>query len=122
MDFAIIETGGKQYKVVPEKPLEIEKIDGKAGDTIGFDKVLLIADGENVEIGTPYLEGKTIDLEIVEQKRGKKIRILRFKAKSRHRRRQGHRQSLSKVALSSNKKTTPAPKKTSQKPKAKSVK
>lgn len=100
MDFAIIETGGKQYKITPGSTVEVEKIDGKAGDTITLDKVLMVVEGKDIKIGTPYLNDVSLEAEIKNQHKGKKIQILRFKAKSRYRRRQGHRQLLTTLSLS----------------------
>ena len=112
--FVIIETGGKQYKVSPQTTLDIEKIAGKKGDKISFDKILLISDGDKVEIGTPYIKDTSLSAEIVDQKKGDKIRILRFRAKSRHRRRQGHRQLLTTVKIGKLKTAKPAAKKASK--------
>ena len=99
MDFAIIETGGKQYKITPNQILEIEKLKSKVGQKIVFDKVLLIKNGQQVKIGKPYLEKVTITGEVLEQKKGPKIRVARFRAKSRYRRVLGHRQLISKVKI-----------------------
>lgn len=106
MDFAIIETGGKQYKITSNSTISVEKLEGSKGNKVTFDKVLLLVDGEDIKIGNPYLEGVSFEAEIDSQYRGEKIRILRFKAKSRHRRRQGHRQSLTKVTFNSSGKKT----------------
>lgn len=99
--FAVIETGGKQYKVVSGEVLKIEKLSGdlKAGDTVTFDKVLLVSDGNDVKIGTPYIEGATIEAQFEETGKSKKIRVLRFRPKSRYTRRYGHRQPYSKVTI-----------------------
>jgi len=96
--FAIIATGGKQYQVNPGQTLEIEKIDGKKGDKISFDQILLMSDGEKTEVGTPYLS-TPIKATIEEQGRGEKIDILRFRAKSRYRKHKGHRQSITTVTI-----------------------
>lgn len=114
--FAIIETGGKQYKITPNTILDIEKLDSQKGDKVTFDKVLLLSDGDKVEIGNPYLKDFTLEAEVTEQKKDKKIRILRFKAKSRYRRAQGHRQSLTSVKFSDLKtKATTKPKTSAKK-------
>lgn len=99
MDFAIIEVKGKQYKITSECSIEIEHLVGEAGAKVLLDKVLMIVDGDNVEIGAPYLEGKSFEAEIEEQKKGKKIKILRFRAKSRHRRRVGFRPKFTRLTL-----------------------
>ncbi len=100
MSFAIIETGGKQYRIAEGDVFKVEKIaEHKAGDTVVFDKVLLIDDGEKVEVGTPYLEDKTIEVTLTEEGKGKKLHIQKFKSKSRYKRRVGHRQSFAKVEV-----------------------
>jgi len=99
MDFAIIETGGKQYRVVPGEDLEVEKLETEKGKKVSFDKILLIKNGEKIEIGTPYLKGKVIEAEVIDQKKGKKIRVARFKAKSRYRKVLGHRQRITQVKI-----------------------
>jgi len=97
--YAVIQTGGKQYKVSPKETLEIEKLEAKEGEKITFDKVLLLVDGKKVKIGTPYLKGVTVEAKVKAQKKGKKIRIARFRAKSRYRRVLGHRQRLTEVEI-----------------------
>jgi large subunit ribosomal protein L21 len=100
MAFAIIETGGKQYKVAEGDILTIEKLkDYKSGDTVIFDKVLLIDDGTKTQVGTPYIEGATITVDLIEEGRGKKLFIQKFKSKSRYKRRLGHRQPFSKISV-----------------------
>lgn len=99
MMFAIIETGGKQYKVAEGDSLKVEKlaIDGKS--EVVFDKVLLVADGDKVQIGAPYLEGVKVTAKFEEEGRAKKITVIKYKAKSRYRIKQGHRQSFTKVKI-----------------------
>ena len=99
MDFAIIETGGKQYRVVPGEEVEVEKLETEKGKKVSFDKVLLVKNGEKIEIGMPYLKGKVIEAEVIDQKKGKKIRVARFKAKSRYRKVLGHRQRITQVKI-----------------------
>ncbi|KKU53161.1 MAG: 50S ribosomal protein L21 [Candidatus Ryanbacteria bacterium RIFCSPLOWO2_12_FULL_47_9c] len=99
--FAVIETGGKQYIVGENQKLKIEKLPLKAGEQVVFGKVLLLADGENIKIGKPYLEGISVEASLVAQGRGKKIRILRYHSKTRRRRRKGHRQPFSEVEIKS---------------------
>jgi large subunit ribosomal protein L21 len=98
--FAVIATGGKQYIAKEGDSLKIEKIDGEKGDSVTFDKVLLIAedDGSNVEVGTPNLD-KKISAEVVEQGRGKKITTVKYKNKTRYKKRIGHRQEFTKVQI-----------------------
>jgi large subunit ribosomal protein L21 len=99
-EFAIIETGGKQYKVAAGDVVSIEKLpgDNKEGDKVTFDKVLLV-EGKDTKIGSPYVDGAKVEAELVEEGKGKKLNILRFRAKSRYTRRIGHRQHFSKVKI-----------------------
>lgn len=97
--FAIIETGGKQYRVMQGSRLQIEKLETEAGDTVTFDKVLFVQEGENVNVGTPYLDNARVDAKVIEQTRGKKIRIIKFKRRKHHMRRAGHRQYLTDIEV-----------------------
>lgn len=100
MAFAIVETGGKQYRVEEGGVLSVEKIAGKtAGDTVVFDKVLLVDDGKSTKIGSPYIDGATVEVDLIAEGRGKKLLIQKFKSKSRYKRRLGHRQSFAKVSV-----------------------
>jgi len=100
-EFAVIFTGGKQYKVSKGSLVSIEKIKGEyvKGDKISFDKVLLVDDGKDTTIGTPYIKGAKVDAEIVEIGRARKILIIKYKQKSRYLRRNGHRQPFFKVKI-----------------------
>ena len=99
--FAVIETGGKQYLVSPGQKIKIEKITAEEGTTALFNRVLLIAegDGEEVKIGTPYLEGASVEARVLKQGRAKKIKMLRYKSKTGRRRRKGHRQLFTEVEI-----------------------
>jgi large subunit ribosomal protein L21 len=101
MEFAVIQTGGKQYKVSKGVTLAIEKLKGehKEGDKITFDKVLLVDDGKDTTIGTPYIDGAQVNAEITKIGRGKKILVVKYKQKSRYLRRAGHRQPFFKVKI-----------------------
>jgi len=101
MTFAVIETGGKQYKVKEGDSIRIEKISDtlKKGDMVTFDKVLLQDDGMNTVVGTPYITGAKIQAEITESGRGKKIEVIKYKAKSRYFKLRGHRQPYMKVKI-----------------------
>lgn len=101
MKQAVIETGGKQYLVSPQDKVEIEKLDAQAGDTVTFDKVLLSADGEKVNVGKPYISGAKVTGKVLEQKKGDKIVVFKYRAKSRYRRKQGHRQLQTVVQIES---------------------
>ena len=100
MPFAIIETGGKQYKIAEGDVFSVEKITGKnEGDTISFDKVLLIDDGKATKVGNPYISGAVVEVTLTEVGKGKKLHIQKFKAKSRYKRKLGHRQPFAKVTV-----------------------
>ncbi len=98
---AVIQTGGKQYLVKEGDALRIEKIsdDLKVGDTVSFDKVLLRADDAEVQVGTPHLAGTVVSATITEAGRGKKIEVVKYKAKSRYFKLRGHRQPYMKVKI-----------------------
>lgn len=102
--YAIIETGGKQYRVEQGKPLLCEKITGEQGNTVTFDKVLLVADNEDknsTRVGTPYLSNAKVTAKIVEQTKADKILIFKYKPKKRYRCKTGHRQPLTKLMVES---------------------
>lgn len=103
MEFAVIKTGGKQYKVSKGSVFSIEKMKGeyKKGDKILFDKVLLVDDGKDTTIGTPYITGAKVNAEILEIGRARKILVVKYKQKSRYLRRNGHRQPYFKVKITS---------------------
>lgn len=96
--FAIIETGGKQYKITSGQKLEIEKLKANSGDQFSFDKVLLIVDGDKVEVGTPYLKSP-IEATVMAEGRGEKKVIFKYHSKTRHRKRRGHRQTFTEVEI-----------------------
>lgn len=98
---AIIQTGGKQYKVKEGGVIKVEKLPGSAGDAIKFNKVLLLADekGEDVKCGRPHLENTKVVGKILEQGRDKKVLVVKYKPKVRYRRKAGHRQFYTKVKI-----------------------
>lgn len=102
MDFAIIETGGKQYIVEGGKSLSVELLPngGGEGSNVVFDKVLLTKNGDDIKIGTPYLDGVQIEATIEVNGRAKKISVVRYRSKSRYFKRRGHRQPFTKVLIS----------------------
>jgi large subunit ribosomal protein L21 len=102
--FAVIETGGKQYFVSSGTKVKVEKLPVDTGGTVVFDKVLLLVDGDKITIGKPYITGMTIEAGVVGQGRAKKIRILRYHSKTRRRRRKGHRQHFTEIEVKSIKK------------------
>jgi len=96
---AIIVTGGKQYKVAEGDPLYIEKLNVEAGETVTFDKVLAILDGDKATFGAPTVEGASVAATVVKNGKGKKIRIFKYNPKKGYRKRQGHRQPYTKVEI-----------------------
>ena len=96
---AIIETGGKQYRVSEGDVLFIEKLDVAAGDTVKFDRVLAVIDEDSTKFGTPVVEGASVSANVVKNGRGKKIRVFKMKPKKGYRRTQGHRQPYTKVQI-----------------------
>ena len=99
MSFAIIETGGKQYKVSTSKILEIEKLDAKVGETIKFKKVLLLNDSKNTEIGNPSIEGATVEAKLLETVKDRTILIFHKRRRKNSRKKNGHRQRHSKIQI-----------------------
>lgn len=97
--FAVFESGGKQHRVVEGERIRLEKLDVAPGQSVEFDRVMLIADGDDVKLGKPYVEGGRVTAEVVEHGRGDKIRILKFKRRKGYTRRQGHRQSYTEVQI-----------------------
>ena len=98
---AVIETGGKQYLVAPKDKVVIEKLEAQEGDTVTFDKVLLVADEASVSLGKPYVSGSKVTGKVLSQGRGEKLTIFKYRAKSRYRRKTGHRQSQTIVEIQS---------------------
>ena len=97
--YAIIETGGKQYKVQNGDQLRVEKLEAEAGSTVVFDKVLAAGEGSDIKVGTPYLEGLTVEGTVVESGKGDKVIIFKYKAKKDYRKKQGHRQPYTLVEI-----------------------
>ena len=97
--YAIVNTGGKQYKVEEGDVLRVEKLAGDVGSEVAFDKVLIVSDGENVKIGQPELDGATVHGQIVAQGKSKKILVFKYNRRKRYRRKQGHRQPFTAVRI-----------------------
>jgi large subunit ribosomal protein L21 len=97
--YAIVNTGGKQYKIQEGQVLRVEKIPGDVGADVTFDKVLMVSDGEQVSIGRPVLENTLVRAQIVEQDKTKKILVFKYKRRKRYRRKQGHRQPFTAVKI-----------------------
>ena len=99
MQCAVIKTGGKQYIVSPGQKIKVEKLDAAENGSIFFDEVLLVADGDRVDIGTPYVAGTKVEARVMEQSRAKKVLVFRYRAKSRYRKKRGHRQPYTEVLI-----------------------
>ena len=99
MAFAVIKTGGKQYKVSPGQKLKIEKLDAKEGAAIHFGEVLLVADGDGVNIGTPLVKGAKVDAKVIRQGKEKTKIVFKYHSKSRYRKKRGHRQPFTEVEI-----------------------
>ena len=99
MSFAIIETGGKQYKVSASKILEIEKIDAKAGETVKFKNVLLLSDDKNTEIGSPSVDGASVEAKILNNVKDRTILVFHKRRRKHSRKKNGHRQRHSKIQI-----------------------
>lgn len=97
--YAVIKTGGKQYRVAEGDVIEIEKLASDEGESVDFTEVLMVGEGEDVKIGAPFLDGGKVTATIKEQKRGKKIEIIKFRRRKHHQKRTGHRQYLTKVEI-----------------------
>lgn len=97
--YAVIETGGKQYRVKQGDVLFVEKLDADEGDTINIDKVLLVSNEGNVSAGKPYVDGAKVEATVLEQGKAKKIIVFKIKAKKNYRKKQGHRQPFTKLKI-----------------------
>ena len=99
MSFAIIETGGKQYKVSASKILQIEKLDAKIGETIKFSNVLLLSDKNNTEIGNPSIQGASVEAKLLDNVKDKTILVFHKRRRKNSRKKNGHRQRHSKIQI-----------------------
>lgn len=97
--YAVIETGGKQYRVAVGDTLRVEKLDAVAGGEIKLDKVLMVADGDKLNVGAPHLAGATVTAAVKAEGRGDKIRIFKFRRRKHYRKTQGHRQSYTEIEI-----------------------
>jgi len=114
--YAVFATGGKQYRATTGDILKIEKLDAEKGTTVELDQVLMVGEGEDVKVGTPYLEGGTVTATVVEHGRWEKIRIIKFKRRKHHMKRMGHRQDYTRIEITGI--AASAPKKKATKAKA----
>lgn len=97
--YAVIVTGGKQYKVAEGEFLKIEKLEIGTGESVVFDRVLLVAKGDDLKIGAPVVEGAKVTAEVISQGRHDKIRIIKFRRRKHHMKHQGHRQWFTEVKI-----------------------
>src|SRR5258708_7825597 len=114
MKYAVVTSGGKQYKVTEGQVFELDKLKAEPGSTYTLDKVLLTVDGESVQVGAPYLPNVAVMAKVLEQVKGDKVRVAKFKAKARYRKVQGFRAQLTRVEITSlsgkaEKKSAPKP-------------
>ena len=97
--YAVFATGGKQYRATTGDILKIEKLDAEKGTTVQLEQVLMVGEGEDVKVGTPYLKGGKVTATVVEHGRGDKIKILKFKRRKHHMKRMGHRQDFTRIEI-----------------------
>ena len=97
--FAVIETGGKQYKVSEGDTLFVEKIDAEAEQTVKLDKVLAVSDDSGFRVGAPYVSGAAVEAKVVKQGKGKKLYVLKYKPKKNKKKKMGHRQLYTKIEI-----------------------
>ena len=97
--YAIIKTGGKQYRVSKGDALRVETLDAAVGDTIDFDQVLMVGEGEDAKVGAPLVDGAKVTAEVLEHGRGNKVHIIKFRRRKHHMKRQGHRQNYTAVRI-----------------------
>jgi large subunit ribosomal protein L21 len=120
--YAVVNSGGKQYKVQQGQVLRVEKIPGDVGNPVIFDRVLMFSDGENVSIGQPSLEDVAVEGHIIEQGKAKKIIVFKYKRRKRYRRKRGHRQEFTAVLIDSIAAKAKKSSETKEKPEAKAKK
>ena len=97
--YAVIQTGGKQYRVTEGQTLKVEKLDGEVGGSLDIDKVLMVTNGDDVKVGAPLVKGSKVTATIKSHGRGKKIEIIKFQRRKHHRKQMGHRQSYTELEI-----------------------
>ncbi|HDZ15826.1 MAG TPA: 50S ribosomal protein L21 [Methylophaga aminisulfidivorans] len=97
--YAIVATGGKQYRVKEGEKLRIEKLTAEAGDTVELDKVLLVGEGDDIKVGAPYLDGAKVTAKVAANGRGDKVKIVKFRRRKHSRKQMGHRQAFTEIEI-----------------------
>ena len=97
--FAVIKTGGKQYKVQAGDLVKVEKLDAEEGKTIKISEVLMVVDGEQTTVGTPHVKGATVSAKVNSHGRGPKVKIVKFRRRKHHRKQMGHRQAYTELSI-----------------------
>lgn len=97
--YAVVQTGGKQYRVAEGDTIKVEKLTGDEGASIELDKVLMVSDGDDVKVGSPYVEGGKVTAMVKSQGRAKKVKIIKFRRRKHHMKRQGHRQWFTELQV-----------------------
>ena len=99
MSYAVVKTGGKQYRVAEGDIVEVEKIVANEGDSVELDQVLMVVDGTNVTVGAPFIEGAKVTAKVCSHGRGDKVRIIKFRRRKHYRRQAGHRQHFTQLEV-----------------------
>ena len=97
--YAIIRSGGHQYRVAPGDTIDVEKMDAGVGDTVELGEVLMLSNDDGVQVGAPLVKGAKVIATVVGQRKGEKLIVFKFKAKKRYRRKTGHRQSITRLSI-----------------------
>lgn len=97
--YAIVNINGVQTRVTPDEVLRVQRLSGEPGEKLTFDQVLLVADGDTISVGQPYVKGASLTAEVVEHLRGEKIRVFKFKRRREYRKRRGHRDELTTIRV-----------------------
>ena len=97
--YAVIKTGGKQYRVAAGDKLRVETLDADEGSTVNLDQVLMVGDGENVSVGSPVIAGATVEAKVLTHGRHKKIDVIKFRRRKHYRRQMGHRQNFTQIEI-----------------------
>jgi large subunit ribosomal protein L21 len=97
--FAIVETGGKQYKATQDGRLQVERLDSEVGELVSLDRVLILGDDKSLTVGTPFLDGASVQAQVVRHGKAKKIVVFKKKRRKKYRRRQGHRQQFTELLV-----------------------